>query len=155
MARELLGKLGSSHLATSISKSIGIPMSAVGFVFNKAIYDDSHTRKALAGSGIQCPSLETYAEKLFEYWEWYLDDTAFASGKALRVVRGKTVLITGASSGIGLTVAKKLGKAGARVLLVARGVEKLEQTAEMIRAVGGEAYIYPCDLTNLQAIVRL
>ena len=151
-ARELLGKLGSSHLATSISKSIGIPMSAVGFVFNKAIYDDSHTRKALAGSGIQCPSLETYAEKLFEYWEWYLDDTAFASGKALRVVRGKTVLITGASSGIGLTVAKKLGKAGARVLLVARGVEKLEQTAEMIRAVGGEAYIYPCDLTNLQAI---
>ena len=151
-ARELLSAIGSSSVAQAISKSVGIPLSTLSFVFNKAEYDDTHTRKALAGSDIKCPRLETYAEKLFEYWEWYLDDAAFASGRALRVVRGKTVLITGASSGIGLTVAKKLGKAGARVLLVARGVEKLEQTAEMIRAVGGEAFIYPCDLTNLEAI---
>jgi NADP-dependent 3-hydroxy acid dehydrogenase YdfG len=40
-----------------------------------------------------------------------------------------------------LTVAKKLGQAGARVLLVARGVEKLEQTAEMIRKIGGSHYL--------------
>ncbi|HNN29624.1 MAG TPA: SDR family NAD(P)-dependent oxidoreductase [Agitococcus sp.] len=77
------------------------------------------------------------------------------ASKTLSVVRGKTVLITGASSGIGLTVAKKLGKAGAHVLLVARGVDKLEQTAEMIRKVGGTATIYPCDLTNLEAIDQL
>ena len=70
-------------------------------------------------------------------------------------IKDLTIWITGASSGIGLTVAKKLGQAGARVLLVARGVEKLEQTAEMIRKIGGEAYIYPCDLNNLQAIDAL
>ena len=51
-----------------------------------------------------------------------------------------------------LGCAKKLGKAGAHVLLVARGVEKLEQTAEMIRKVGGTATIYPCDLSDLKAI---
>ena len=42
-------------------------------------------------------------------------------------VNGKTVLITGASSGIGLTVAHKLADAGAHVLLVSRTKETLEE----------------------------
>lgn len=151
-AKELFNKFTVSDLAVTISKAIGAPISTLTYAFNKFEFDDKNTRNALKGSGIDCPRLETYADKLWEFWEWHLDTTAFMASKALNVVKGKTVLITGASSGIGLTVAKKLGKAGARVLLVARGVEKLEQTAEMIRKVGGTAFIYPCDLTNLDAI---
>ncbi len=154
-AKELFNKFVVSDLAITISKAIGAPISTMSFALNKFEFDDKNARAALKGSGIECPRLETYADKLWEFWEWNLDGSAFMSGKALQVVRGKTVLITGASSGIGLTVAKKLGKAGAKVLLVARGVEKLEQTAEMIRKVGGTAYIYPCDLTNLQSIDEL
>ncbi len=152
VAKDLFNKFAVSDLAVTISKAIGAPISTLTYAFNKFEFDDKNTRQALKGSGISCPRLEEYADKLWDYWEWNLDSAAFMSSKALQVVRGKTALITGASSGIGLTVAKKLGKAGAHVLLVARGVEKLEQTAEMIRKVGGTATIYPCDLSDLKAI---
>lgn len=154
-AKALFNKFAESNLAVTLSKVIGAPISTLTYVTNKFEFDDKNAQAALAGSGISCPRLENYAEKLWEYWEWSLDTGSYMTGAALQKVDGKTVLITGASSGIGLTVAKKLGQAGARVLLVARGVEKLEQTAEMIRKIGGEAYIYPCDLNNLQAIDAL
>ena len=67
-------------------------------------------------------------------------------------VHGKTVLITGASSGIGLTVAHKLADAGAHVILVARTVDALEEAKREIEAKGGQATIFPCDLNDLNQI---
>lgn len=67
-------------------------------------------------------------------------------------VNGKTILITGASSGIGLTAAHKLADAGARVLLIARTQETLEQVKEEIEAKGGQALIFPCDLNEMDSI---
>ena len=64
-------------------------------------------------------------------------------------VNGKVALITGASSGIGLTVAHKLADAGAHVLLVARTQETLEQVkAEMKHVVASFSFlvIYDMDL---------
>lgn len=69
-------------------------------------------------------------------------------------VRGKVVLITGASSGIGLTVAKKMAAAGAHVLLLARTLETLEQVQSEILAEGGQASIFPCDLSDMQDVDR-
>jgi short-subunit dehydrogenase len=70
-------------------------------------------------------------------------------------VRGKTVLITGASSGIGEATALSVGAAGAHVLLVARTRAKLEAVAEAIFDVGGSATVHPCDLTDLADIDRM
>ena len=67
-------------------------------------------------------------------------------------VQDKVALITGASSGIGLTVAKKLAAKGAHVLLVARTQETLEQVQAEIEAAGGKATIFPCDLNDMAAI---
>ena len=67
-------------------------------------------------------------------------------------VKGRNVLITGASSGIGLTVAKQLANSGAHVILVARTVSKLEELKAEIEAAGGRASIFPCDLNDMQAI---
>lgn len=67
-------------------------------------------------------------------------------------VQGKVALITGASSGIGLTVAKKLASAGAHVLLVSRTEETLKQVQDEIEAEGGQATIFPCDLNDMDAI---
>ena len=67
-------------------------------------------------------------------------------------VNGKTVLITGASSGIGLTVAHKLADAGAHVLLVSRTKETLEEVKAEIEAKGGSASVFPCDLNDLDSI---
>ena len=67
-------------------------------------------------------------------------------------VQGKIALITGASSGIGLTVAKKLAAAGAHVLLVSRTEETLKEVQAEIQAEGGLADIFPCDLNDMDAI---
>ena len=67
-------------------------------------------------------------------------------------VRDKVVLITGASSGIGEAAALAIGAARGTVVLVARTPEKLEATAEQVRAAGGTAYVHPCDLSDLEAI---
>ena len=72
-----------------------------------------------------------------------------------QAVAGRTVLITGASSGIGRAAALKIGDAGGTVLLVARTREKLEELASEIEDLGGVAYAHPCDLTDLDDIDRM
>jgi NAD(P)-dependent dehydrogenase (short-subunit alcohol dehydrogenase family) len=70
-------------------------------------------------------------------------------------VRGRVVMVTGASSGIGKSAAMKIADAGATVLLVARTPEKLEATKEQIEAGGGTAYIHRCDLSDFDDIDRM
>ena len=70
-------------------------------------------------------------------------------------VAGRVVLITGASSGIGAATARRLGRAGAVVLLVARRAEVLEELRDEIEAQGGQAHVHPCDLTDPDAVDEL
>ena len=69
-----------------------------------------------------------------------------------KAVRGRVVMVTGASSGIGKSAALKIAAAGGTVLLVARTPEKLEQTKEQIEAEGGVAYIHRADLSDPEDI---
>jgi len=66
-------------------------------------------------------------------------------------LRGRSALVTGASSGIGEALARRLGREGARLVLVARREEALTRLAEAIRADGGEAHVLPCDLADPHA----
>jgi len=72
-----------------------------------------------------------------------------------RALRGRTVLITGASFGIGESVARLVAAAGAHVLLVARTAEKLEALAAEIAAAGGTATVLAADLTDEAAVEDL
>jgi len=64
----------------------------------------------------------------------------------------KTVLITGASSGIGEALAIEYGSRGAHVALVARREAELAVVAEKVMSRGGRATVIPCDVANDQAI---
>lgn len=68
------------------------------------------------------------------------------------VISGKTVLVTGASFGVGEATARKLAAAGATVLVAARSAERLHDLAESINAGGGKAVAYPTDLTDEAAV---
>jgi uncharacterized protein len=70
-------------------------------------------------------------------------------------MKGKTVLITGASSGIGADTAKAFANLGALVLLLARNESRLNQVAETIRSQGGEALVFPVDVGDYDAVVAM
>jgi short-subunit dehydrogenase len=70
-------------------------------------------------------------------------------------VREKTVMITGASSGIGEASARLIAAAGGHVVLVARSDEQLQILRGEIEAAGGSAGAYPCDLTDAEATDEL
>jgi short-subunit dehydrogenase len=70
-------------------------------------------------------------------------------------VRDRTVMITGASSGIGEATALQVGRAGANVLLVARREDQLNEVKRQIEALGGQAAVHRCDLTDFDDIDRM
>ena len=132
-----------------VLNDLGIPRDVFQFVNWPTRYDNREAAKALKGSGIAVPPLETYAARLWDYWERNLDPDLFIDRSLAGRVRGKVVVVTGASSGIGRATALKLAEAGARVVLVARGEEKLVETREAIEAMGGTAVMYLADLSDL------
>ena len=68
---------------------------------------------------------------------------------------GRTVMVTGASSGIGEATAKAVAARGGRVVLVARRADELDRVAGEIEAAGGAAYAFPCDLTDGPEVDRM
>jgi acyl-CoA synthetase (AMP-forming)/AMP-acid ligase II/NAD(P)-dependent dehydrogenase (short-subunit alcohol dehydrogenase family) len=76
-------------------------------------------------------------------------------GELRAAVGGKTVLVTGASYGLGEATARRLGAAGATVLLTARSGERLERIAAEIRAAGGEADFHTADMTDTGSLEAL
>jgi len=70
---------------------------------------------------------------------------------APNLLGGQTALVTGASSGLGRHFAMTLAGSGAKVALVARRVERLEELAETIRANGGEAVAVGLDVSDPDA----
>ncbi len=134
---------------------LGIPPGVLSYFNYPTHFDSSNTEAALAGSGISAPPLESYADRVWDYWERSLDPDLFKDRSLSAAVRGKVVLITGASSGIGKATAVKAADAGATVLLVARSIEKLEETKREIEAAGGVAHIHRCDLADMEDVERM
>jgi NAD(P)-dependent dehydrogenase (short-subunit alcohol dehydrogenase family) len=134
---------------------LGIPEEVLEYVGLTAEFDTRDAERALAGSGISVPPLDSYAAKLWDYWERNLDPDLFKDRSFEGAVNGKTVLITGASSGIGKAAALKIAKAGGIPLLVARSEDKLEQTRREIEDLGGSAYVYSADISDPESIEDL
>jgi NAD(P)-dependent dehydrogenase (short-subunit alcohol dehydrogenase family) len=133
----------------------GIPEEVLGYVGLTAQFDTRDTERALEGSGIAVPPLERYAAKLWDYWERNLDPDLFKDRSFEGAVNGKTVLITGASSGIGKAAAIKIARAGGIPLLVARSEDKLLETKQQIEDIGGTTYAYTADVSNPDSIEDL
>lgn len=70
-------------------------------------------------------------------------------------VRGKVVIVTGASEGIGRAVSVALATAGARLCLAARSAEKLQGLAQELTSQGCEALALPTDMRDRQQVERL
>lgn len=69
-------------------------------------------------------------------------------------LRGKTVVITGGSRGLGLAVARELGRRGCRLALCARGIEGLDRARRELEAAGVDVMVFPCDATDEVEVAR-
>ena len=108
-----------------------------------------------AKNRFRLPNLKPHLHQISRSFWRQADARLFPDQALERRVRGKRVLITGASTGIGEVLAHQLGKAGARLVLVARSAEKLELLAGQIRHAGGLAVACPADLSDLDDVDRL
>lgn len=144
------------EIRKSVLADMGIPEQVLEHIDLKPIFDTRDTERALAGTGFEtAPKLADYADTLWDYYERVLDPDLYADRSLAAAIKGKTVVITGASSGIGRDTALKVAAAGATPILVARGVQKLNELQAEIEQLGGTAHCYPCDLTDLDAIAEL
>ncbi len=149
----LLYGLGSlapvKRMVRAVLTDLGVPRDVFQFINWPTRYDNRETEKALKGSGIAVPELKSYAPKLWDYWERNLDPDLFIDRTLSGKVKDRVVVVTGASSGIGKATAIKLAGAGAKVILVARGEEKLVETKKEIEAAGGRCWMYTADVADL------
>jgi len=138
-----------------ILQDLGIPKDVFSFISYPTKFDNRETVKALKGTNITVPKLDTYAWRLWDYWERHLDPDLFIDRTLRGKVAGKVVVVTGGTSGIGEATAIKMAEAGAKVVIVARDPEKAKETLAKIKAIGGHAKFYSCDLAELESCDKL
>ena len=134
---------------------VKIPEAALGYVNSRARFTCANTQKALEGTGISVPRLHTYAWKIWDHWERHLDPEALTPRNLRSALEDGVVVVTGASSGIGRATASEIARHGARVMLVSRTKEKLDDLAGEIKKAGGRAWVYPTDLADMDANQRM
>lgn len=131
---------------------LGIPAEVAPHTSFESEFVSDSTRAQLRD--LEVPAFETYAEKLWDYWRANLDPDRARRTEGAQL-DGRIVLITGASSGIGLATAHAVARRGATVLMVARTADELEAAAAQVRAESGAAQAYTCDITDEKSVELL
>ena len=132
-------------------RDLQLPKVVFGFVNYPTRFDSARTQKILDKARIRVPPLEDYAWRLWDYWERHLDPDLFIDRTLRGAVKGKIVVLTGGSSGIGEAAAMRIADAGGKVLVVARDQAKLAEVRKRITAMGGFVKTYSCDITDYAA----
>jgi len=139
------------RIRNAVIKDLGVPEDILTFVNYPTRFDRRETDAALKGSGIECPNLNDYAWCLWDYWERHLDPALFVDRSLKGTVGGKVVLVTGGSSGIGLSAARRFAEAGAVTIICGRGEDKLAAAVQEIKDYAGEAaqvFSYSVDIAD-------
>ncbi|HTT11987.1 MAG TPA: SDR family oxidoreductase [Burkholderiaceae bacterium] len=154
--KSLLALTPVRRIRTAVMKDLGLPEDILQFVNYPTRFDARDATAALKGTGIECPRLEDYAYRLWDYWERNLDPDLFIDRTLRGQVRGKVVVVTGGSSGIGLAAAHKIASAGAVTVIVGRDQGKLAAARKEIEEAlganpnGGKVLTCSADLASLE-----
>jgi len=139
------------RIRNAVIKDLGVPEDILSFVNYPTRFDRRETDAALAGSGVECPNLHDYAWRLWDYWERHLDPALFVDRSLRGTVCGKVVLVTGGSSGIGLSAARRFAEAGATTIICGRGEDKLAAAVQEIKDHAGKSahvFSYSVDIAD-------
>jgi NAD(P)-dependent dehydrogenase (short-subunit alcohol dehydrogenase family) len=139
----------------AVMKDLGLPDDLMQFINYPTRFDNRDAAAALKGSGISCPRLEDYADRIWDYWERNLDPDLLIDKTLRGQVAGKVVLVTGGSSGIGLAAAHKLAEVGAITIICGRDEGKLEHAKKEIQGRGYDVITYAADVSDMAECDRL
>ncbi len=153
-AAGLLGKVpGLAPVAEVVSTRLGIPPQVLPHSTFVPVFSTHRTRSLLGPLGIAPPpEFDSYAQTLVDYWCLHLDRLRARRRREGSPLVGRTVAVTGASSGIGRETALLIARRGGVPLLLARRTEELEKVKVEIEAAGGTAAVYSVDLTSNESI---
>ncbi|MFC4002804.1 SDR family oxidoreductase [Prauserella oleivorans] len=143
---------GATIARDAVLSRLGIPPVVLDTLTFPAVFASSETRRALVGSGVDVPPLERYAPALWRYWREHLDPFRARKHGPRGELDGRRIVITGASSGIGRATALRVAAEGGVPLLVARRKHELDEVRDEIVAAGGQASVYPADLTDEESV---
>ncbi len=143
------------NVFNQLLRDLQVPRSVLQFVNYPTRFDSAATQKILDKAKIRVPALEDYAWRLWDYWERHLDPDLSIDRSLKGAVKGKVVVITGGSSGIGEAAAIRVAEAGGKVVVVARDEEKLAEVRKKITDAGGFVKTYSCDITDYAANDKL
>ncbi len=138
------------RIKNAVMKDLGIPEDTLSFINYPVRFDCRDTLKALEGTKIEVPQLEDYAYKLWDYWERNLDPDLFIDRTLKGQITGKTILITGGTSGIGQATALKLAAAGSAkaIVVCGRDQEKIDDTMKLAKKHGVKIVAYQADVSD-------
>ena len=148
LTRGLMALTPFRRMRKMMMKELGLPDDIFMFVNYPTRFDSRETQKLLRPAGITVPNFEDYAWRLWDYWERHLDPSLFVDRSLRGAVAGKRVLVTGGSAGIGKSIALRLAQAGAKTLIVARDLEKLEVTRQEFSVQGVDVETYSADISE-------
>lgn len=146
--KSLLALTPVRRIRHAVMKDLGLPEDILTFINYPTRFDCREAQAALQGSGIEVPRLEDYAWRLWDYWERHLDPALSIDRTLKGQVRGKVVLISGGSSGIGLATAHKVAAAGATTIICGRDAEKLAAAKKEVEAAGHSLITYQADIAD-------
>jgi thioester reductase-like protein/short-subunit dehydrogenase len=139
-------------LRNMAATQLGIPAEVLDVVDLAPTFISNDTRKALQGTSIDVPEFASYAPKLWRYWAEHLDPDRARRDNPAGALVGRHVIITGASSGIGRAAAIAIAERGATVFALARSGDALDELVADIRAAGGQAHAFTCDVTDSASV---
>lgn len=138
-----------------VATQLGIPAEVLDVVDLRPTFLSEKTREALAGTespDLRVPEFAEYAPRLWRYWAAHLDPDRARRDDPAGPLAGRHVIITGASSGIGRASAIAVAERGGCVFALARNAEALDELVAEIRAAGGQAYAFSCDVTDSASV---
>ena len=136
------------RMQKTLMKELGLPPDIFRFVNYPTRFDARDAQRLLEPAGIRVPHIEDYAWRLWDYWERHLDPELFIDRSLKGRVKGRVVLVTGGSAGIGKATAFRLAGAGATTVIVARDVDKLEAARQEAAERGIVLHTYSADVTD-------
>lgn len=155
LSAPLLGAAGLAQRVPAVGSArdvvatwLGIPPQVLPHLSFAGTFASEATRAELGAAVPQPAPLAEYAPLLWRFWEQHLDPDRARRPRDGGPLAGRTVIITGASSGIGAATARQVAERGGIPILVARSTDKLEQVSREIRRRGGRSHLYSCDITD-------